>query len=648
MEVPRPPVSPATPPLRSSRGRTLARIVSPRRGTDAAAATASVPRQSTFARLKARRTTAVLPVQEQRVPTTRGKSLDTESSSSKTRKSVKSTSSTSSAAPVPYRNVLSKRSPKSSRASTRLKLRAMGCTQSKTQVEAVASAKLEKKELRTLENRRHVPVKDETVQIPQNLTVPETTQKHAPRTGRKIWNATARRLSDTHIRPQARIMEEQTMKTRPPRSKTLFSRAIPNVFKVTESAREVPSSSISTSPNAKASSMSSPGTLRTESLAVDDVNSLDLSSSVSSPRRFTLARGRLTSMLSHSKRLPSPREYDEDNEKGETECTESIEPPQPSSRRRSLLPSFTVRRSRAAVKISDNVSLLTSRAPYGSEMQRLKLKALSLTPGLQLLPQSDTDCFARDVLRCGVNALQAEVLDMNAMILAMEEHRMSLTHDVVGRFFDWFRYFLEYLDRYMLLDENILFGYAESRSKMRGDMRRSSRMKLRGQLQKAMHDISCAQDLFRINLPAGEKLGLLVERVQNATMLTVDYTTRFMGALVPLYSEFATRGELDRLRREVIRYIMAQGGGEEDLAMYTRWMGTRELSRWRLRYLVRHYNAYRTWAQDIYDEHLEISCEFADQLCEENTDSQVTMEAEEWRETLRRAQIGMAKFKRGE
>jgi len=274
---------------------------------------------------------------------------------------------------------------------------------------------------------------------------------------------------------------------------------------------------------------------------------------------------------------------------------------------------FFKRRNSVRAAASDPLSC--KRVAYGEQAIKLKAKALAENTSLSLLPaKAEVVGAGTDFLRCGMNTLRAELLDMNMMMSALQEHRLALSHSDIDVFFSWYTYFLKYFDRYMILEEDVIISAIEARlGRTRGEMQISKRMKLRGGLLKSMHDLAECQYAFRRNLPAGEKLNVLAEHVKAVTDLSEAYSEKFADFIV----------------------------------MYTRWKDVGDLNRWKWKYLIRtnrKFVPFKGWEEDVYEDHFKIAAEFADHLHEENCKEEMAVEENEWIETFRRAEIGMAKF----
>jgi len=312
---------------------------------------------------------------------------------------------------------------------------------------------------------------------------------------------------------------------------------------------------------------------------------------------------------------------------------------------------FFKRRNSVRAAASDPLSC--KRVAYGEQAIKLKAKALAENTSLSLLPaKAEVVGAGTDFLRCGMNTLRAELLDMNMMMSALQEHRLALSHSDIDVFFSWYTYFLKYFDRYMILEEDVIISAIEARlGRTRGEMQISKRMKLRGGLLKSMHDLAECQYAFRRNLPAGEKLNVLAEHVKAVTDLSEAYSEKFLRVFSPLLDENFTRTQIERLRIEAIQHIMSGNGGvAEDadfIVMYTRWKDVGDLNRWKWKYLIRtnrKFVPFKGWEEDVYEDHFKIAAEFADHLHEENCKEEMAVEENEWIETFRRAEIGMAKF----
>eukprot|EP00171_Calliarthron_tuberculosum_P008811 IDg8811t1 len=287
-------------------------------------------------------------------------------------------------------------------------------------------------------------------------------------------------------------------------------------------------------------------------------------------------------------------------------------------------------------------SLLRNRVRFGPKTIELRMEALKQSPGLALFRETE-GAYGRNFLICGMNAIRAEILDMNTMILAMDRHKRVLTHQIVARFYDWLSDFALYVERYMIVEEDVILQWIESgRGRVKGDMRISVRMEFRGRLRKAIQDVECTHLHFRQNLPAGEKFHILKNVAAGLSRLAVDYTRRFVGALAPVVDNAFSKSDIAKVRCRLTKHIAARAGAAHVLVLYTRWMSPKALVKWKLKYLVKTelvYLSFRRWESNVYDAHFSVVSNFADTLAEEDRDKERIDGAREWINTFKRASI---------
>ncbi len=288
-----------------------------------------------------------------------------------------------------------------------------------------------------------------------------------------------------------------------------------------------------------------------------------------------------------------------------------------------------------SIVLSTDPSLLCSRIPYGAQALKYKREALERNTGLRLFKWTNSDGLGRDLLRGGMNALRAQVLDLNMLCDAMKTYRTRLTHANVASFFDWLGKTLIYFERYIWLEDDIIFNmFLEKGVPIRGAMSPSKRMLLRGRLQKSFHDLYDAHLLFRDNQPAGETFAVIPPLVENLTALTVEYTSKFMLVLVPLIDEHFRRSEIDRTYADLIRYILNHDNTEDNIVIYTLWMNPQELKRWKRKSRSVSYRInklYSSWEKHIYEDHFKFAALFADKLYSEANEHHIDVEIEIWK-----------------
>lgn len=284
-------------------------------------------------------------------------------------------------------------------------------------------------------------------------------------------------------------------------------------------------------------------------------------------------------------------------------------------------------------------SLLSCRVQYRPKSLRAKEAALRHNPGLTLDSASEESPSKR-LVACGVNSLRAEVLDMNAMLRAMIESKRVLTHAAVERFFAWLPIFSVYVERYMYVEEDIIVSWIEDKAgKLKGPLRASKRMELRGKIQKAISDVDAVQASFVHSLPAGERLERLVRACEAVTELVVDYTTKILCYFPPAIDQHYSKQDIEKIRCRLVKYVVAHVGAKDFLALYTRWMTPKQLTQWKTRVLVPadfKFLSYGKWEKDMRDGHYVIPANFAEVLAAETEEDED--HATEWRENFKRAQ----------
>lgn len=299
-----------------------------------------------------------------------------------------------------------------------------------------------------------------------------------------------------------------------------------------------------------------------------------------------------------------------------------------------------------------NPSLLSNRVPYAPLSLSHKQRALSAWPGLALLPV-ESGAHAHNLLVCGMNAIRAEVLDMLAMVSAMEEHKKVLTHAAVERFFAWTPAFATFVERYFFVEEDIVLTLIEERlGKVHGRMKTSSRMKMRGCLQKAIRDLHETSVTFVPSLPAGERFAGLARCAAAVAQTAQTYTRTFVDVLVPLVRGAYSKSDVEKMRTRLIKYIVSHVGADDLLVLYTRWMTPRQVARWRAQALFPaefKFRSYHKWEKNVMLGHFVIPARFADVLKAETTEEENDADtaAELWREQMRRAQGDRANIQAG-
>lgn len=309
-----------------------------------------------------------------------------------------------------------------------------------------------------------------------------------------------------------------------------------------------------------------------------------------------------------------------------------------------LPPSRSFLKLRRTGTLDADLSLLRHRVPYMPLSLEYKQRALAAWPGLALLP-IEAGAHAHNFLVCGMNAIRAEVLDMLAMVSAMEAHKKVLTHAAVERFFAWTPAFAVFVERYLFVEEDVILSQVEERlGRVHGRMRAGARMRMRGGLQKAIRDLDEASETFVPSLPAGERFANLARLAAAVGRATESYTRTFVDILVPLVRGAYSKADIEKMRTRLIKYVVSHVGADDLLVLYTRWMTPRQVARWRAHALFPaefKFRSYHKWEKNVMLGHFVIPARFADVLKAESAEEEEDTDqaAELWREQMRRAQV---------
>jgi hypothetical protein len=253
------------------------------------------------------------------------------------------------------------------------------------------------------------------------------------------------------------------------------------------------------------------------------------------------------------------------------------------------------------------------------------------------IQQYGTDA-GRNLYLCGSNSMCAEVLDMVTMTLIMDDNMRKLTHSAVERFFEWLPLFGVYLERYFFVEEDVLLKWLIDREgSLKGKMRASQRMMLRGRLQKMFSDLVEMQDEFPRQLPAGERIGRLSTGVHEFAAGLIEYFENALQELPPLINKHYAKSECSKLHLKWVKHVVEHIGTEDFLVLYTRWMRPRDLREWKTKVLLRtdfKFMAYSTWEKDMDYAHFQIVADFAETL-EAETREDIDAEAVKHAEFMR-------------
>lgn len=262
-----------------------------------------------------------------------------------------------------------------------------------------------------------------------------------------------------------------------------------------------------------------------------------------------------------------------------------------------------------------------SRAKTGLSTLNAKERVLEQYPGLKLeSPKNKAD----EIVFQGPNSIRAEVIDFNAMLIVMQDNMKMLTHTAVERFFEWMPIFSIYIERYIVVEEDFIMKWIEKKSEtLRGDLRPSHRMVLRGKIQRQIQDIQDIQDEFMPHLPAGERLPRLVEAVKTFTRHIEEYLKVISTKLPEVISKHYEKAEIDKAKIRIVKHLVAHVGYQDFLAIYTRWMRRGQLLEWKTTVLFPcdfKFFSYGTWDKDMDYAHYQIASQFAEALEEENAE----------------------------
>lgn len=231
----------------------------------------------------------------------------------------------------------------------------------------------------------------------------------------------------------------------------------------------------------------------------------------------------------------------------------------------------------------------------------------------------------KDLIETGANSIRVEVLDMVTMAGIMKESRTQLTHNCVDRFFEWFPLFEIYLERYFYVEEDIIVKWViEKEGTLKGKMRASTKMMLRGKIQKMFSDLMGMQDLFPRNLPPGERMGRLLTAVDEFALTMIQYLENLTAEMPELINKYFDKSACDKARLRLVKHVVDHVGTEDFLVLYTRWMTQKDLREWKTKVLFRtdfKYAAYNSWEKDMDFAHFSIVSDFAEMLKRENTEA---------------------------
>lgn len=331
--------------------------------------------------------------------------------------------------------------------------------------------------------------------------------------------------------------------------------------------------------------------------------------------------------------------------------TEQATPCEPEKQNASTQPKAVEKPQKAAKLSRAEKNKLKEFPPYGSRVKtaemamKAKAEVLKEYPGLEMERPQAGDRGAQAVM-CGANSVRAEIIDLNSMVKVMSDNVTTLTHEAVEQFFDWFPIFLTYLERYMTVEEEFIIRPIEEKvDGLRGDLKPSGRMLLRGRIQRALTDLVELQDIFKPYLPAGQRLPQVVAACQLFTDVSIQYWTTVTRTLPLLINKHMNKTESEKLRTRLVKHVVNHVGYKDFLAIYTRWMGAAELWEWKANVLLPcdyKFFSYAQWDREIDEEHYYIAANFGEILDEENREH--ARQAEENKADFERAQAQRAQM----
>lgn len=260
-----------------------------------------------------------------------------------------------------------------------------------------------------------------------------------------------------------------------------------------------------------------------------------------------------------------------------------------------------------------------ARTKTGRETIGFKDQAILKYPFLAM--QQFNGDHGRDFVVCGSNSMMAEVCDMVSMALIMNANSIQLTHACVERFFEWLPFFSLYVERYFFVEEDILLQWViGTDGALKGKMRASVRMCVRGKLQKMLSDMADLQDKFPRSLPAGERIGLILKAVEDFAEEAIEYFEALSNEIPPIINKHFKKNDVDKMKSKWVKHVVDHVGTEDFLVLYTRWMPQKDIREWKAKVLFRadfKFMAYNTWEKDMDYAHFQLVSTFAEMLSAE-------------------------------
>lgn len=270
-----------------------------------------------------------------------------------------------------------------------------------------------------------------------------------------------------------------------------------------------------------------------------------------------------------------------------------------------------------------------SRVKTGKTMLDAKARVIEKYPSLAIQDDGRSD-RAFQIVAHGANSIRAEVIDLNSMLLVMQDNVTMLTHAAVERFFEWMPPFMLYIEWYMMLEEEFLIKLVESKSEpLKGKLRMSGRMLMRGKIQRHLHDLMQLQDIFTPYLPAGQKLPEVIETCELMTEHIAEFWSLITEVVPVVIRKYYSKSEIEKLRIKLVKHVVDHVGYKDFIAVYTRWMRPAELLEWKTNVLLPcdyKFFSYVTWDRQMEQSHYCIAAQFGEALERENEETALVNE----------------------
>lgn len=237
--------------------------------------------------------------------------------------------------------------------------------------------------------------------------------------------------------------------------------------------------------------------------------------------------------------------------------------------------------------------------------------------------------WAKELVAVPDNGIREELNDMYSIFAAMERRPTMLTGDDVALFVDWFRTFLTSLQELFYLEEECLYAWIDGtdmlsiemrkwgdgvkNGRMRGALSAAKRMRRKGEIVRIGNQITTCQRLFE-RRPIAEGLPVLASIISpfvDELVAYIDLKRDTLPAIIEMHLEQKDRVRFERGYWELGR---AQPAHETTLVLATRWMGRRQMRKWRSKYFGAKKGVYGKWKTAFLKNHHGIVSEFANRV----------------------------------